>query len=441
MNKSQLALARNELSSETVEALSQARNEPAWLRKHRLAAWNAFEKLSLPGSRYTQIRGLEWSEITPLTDEVASVVIPKEFKELMGESVEAAGLLVQVDGQTVRAQLPEDLKKKGVLFMDMTRAVAEHPDLIRRYVDRLEPPGDKITALQRALFSTGLLLYVPKGVVIDQPLTVMNLLTRPGAGLFTQGFIIAEPESAVTCLEELYSAGAEAEFERLTMQANTTLVHVGRGAHVNFAGVQNWSTHVYNFSRRRGLLEQDAKLRWTLGWLGGRLTMSQVESVLDGPGAELQDVQVFFTNGRQHMDLTSNLRHQKPHTKGEVTVKGVLKDKSQSVFWGLIRIEPDAQHANAFQSQRSLILENGPRSNAIPSLEIEANDVRCTHAASASQIDEEQIFYLKSRGLRDDEAKKIIVDGFFEPIIAKIPLPLMQARIRILIDRKWQTGV
>ncbi len=439
MNKSPMALERNKLSIETVEALSQARNEPEWLRKRRLEAWNAFEKLSFPGSRYTQIRGLEWSEITPLVDEVESPVIPKEFKELIGESVEAAGLLIQVDGQTVRAELPEDLTKKGVLFMDMTPAIREHPDLVRRSVDRLEPPGDRINALQRALFSTGLFLYVPKGVVIKQPLTVMNLLTRPGVGLFTQSLIIAEPESAITCLEELYSPGAE--FDRSAMQANTTLVHVGRGAQVNFAGVQNWNTHVYNFSRRRGLLEQDAKLRWTLGWLGGRLTMSHVESVLDGPGAELQDVQVFFTNGRQHMDLTSNLRHQKPHTKGEVTVKGVLKDKSQSVFWGLIRIEPDAQHANAFQSQRSLILENGPRSNAIPSLEIEANDVRCTHAASASQIDEEQIFYLKSRGLRDDEAKKTIVDGFFEPIIAKIPLPLMQARIRILIDRKWQTGV
>lgn len=166
--------------------------------------------------------------------------------------------------------------------------------------------------------------------------------------------------------------------------------------------------------------------------------MSHVESVLDGQGAELEDVQVFFGGGRQHFDLTSNLRHQKPHTKGQVTVKGVLKDKSQSVFWGLIRIDPGAQHANAFQSQRSLIIENGPRSNAIPSLEIEANDVRCTHAASASQVDEEQIFYLKSRGLTEDDARKIIVDGFFEPIIAKMPLPLVQARIRILIDRKWQ---
>jgi len=440
MNKSQMAVERNELSIETVEALSQARNEPEWLRKHRLEAWNAFEKLSFPGSRYTQIRGLELHELTPIADKAESPTIPQEFQDLIGEGVEAAaGLLTQVDGHTVQLQLAQEARKMGVLLMDMTEAVTEHPDLLQRCFDQLGKPVDKINALQRALFRTGILLYIPKGVVVKQPLKVIHLLTRPGVGLFTQSFLMAEPESAVTCLEELYSPSAP--FQQVALQANTTFVHVGRSAQVNFAAVQNWNSQVYDFTRRRGVLEQDAKLRWTLGWLGGRLTLSHVESVLDGPGAQLEDVQVLFSNGRQHFDLTSNLRHEKPHTKGEVTVKGVLKDKSQSVFWGLIRIEPGAQHANAFQSQRSLILEEGPRSNAIPSLEIEANDVRCTHAASASQIDEEQIFYLKSRGLRENEAKKTIVDGFFEPVIAKIPLPLMQARLRILIDRKWQSGV
>ena len=436
MNRSQMELEKNALSVETVEALSQARGEPAWLRQQRLEAWNAFEALPMPGSRHTEIRGLELSEIVPLGDGGVPAALPSEFKDLVGESSTAAGVFVQVDGHTVQAELSPALKKKGVLCMEMATAVPEHPDVVRRYFEQLEKPFDKINALQRALFSTGLFLYVPKGVVIEQPLKVINILTRPGTGLFTQSFLIAEPESNVTYLEELYSPSGE--FVRTALQANTTLVHVGRGAHVNFAGVQDWNPQVFNFARRRGILEEGARLRWTLGWLGGRLTMSHVESVLDGPGAELEDVQVFFSGGRQHFDLTSNLRHQKPHTKGQVTVKGVLKGKSQSVFWGLIRIDPAAQHANAFQSQRSLIIENGPRSNAIPSLEIEANDVRCTHAASASQVDEEQIFYLKSRGLTEDDARKILVDGFFDPTIAKIPLPLVQARMRILIDRKWQ---
>jgi len=410
-----------------------------WLRQERLKAWDAFEALPMPGSRYTQIRGLELGEISPIGDASEPTAIPSEFVTLVGEGGEAAGTLVQVDGHTAQTELSPAVKRKGVLFMEMATAVAEHPDLVRRYFEQLEKPSDKINALQRALFSTGLFLYVPQGVVIEHPLKVINLMTRPGAGLFTQSFLIAEPESNVTYLEELYSPSGE--FERSALQANTTLIRVGRGAHVNFAGVQDWNPQIFNFARRRGILEEGARLRWTLGWLGGRLTMSHVESVLDGPGADLEDVQVFFSGGRQHFDLTSNLRHQKPHTKSQVTVKGVLKDKSQSVFWGLIRIDPGAQHANAFQSQRSLILENGPRSNAIPSLEIEANDVRCTHAASASQMDGDQIFYLKSRGLTENEARKTIVEGFFEPIIAKMPLPLVQDRIRTLIDQKWRSRV
>jgi FeS assembly protein SufD len=432
-----MALEQSVLSLATVEALSQARGEPDWLRKHRLEAWSTFETLPMPGSRYTHIRGLELSEIVLVGDEAESPTIPKELHDQMAESGTAAGFLLQIDGHTVQAELSPAWKKKGVLFMDITRAIAEHPDLVRRHVEQLERPSDKMDALRRALFTTGLFLYVPQGVVIEQPLKAIQRLTRSGVGLFTQGFVIAEPESAVTYLEELDSP--RGEFERAALQANMTRVDVGQGAQVNFSAVQNGNPHIFNFIRRRGRLDQDARLRWTLGWLGGRLTMSHVESVLDGPGAQLEDVQVFFTGGRQHFDLTSNLRHEKPHTKGEVTVKGILKDKSQAVFWGLIRIEPGAQHANAFQSQRSLILGHGPRSNAIPSLEIEANDVRCTHAASASQIDAEQIFYLKSRGLTEDEARKTIVDGFFEPLIAKIPL--VQDRLRTLIDRKWLTGV
>jgi Fe-S cluster assembly protein SufD len=434
---SEIQTAEKHLSVGVVETLSRLRGEPEWLLKWRLEAWRAFENLPLPGSRYTQIRGLDLDSISPVSDSEGA--IPKEFQALVEQSAEAAGLFVQVDGGVVRAELPQTLKEKGVLFLDIATAIKEHPDLIRQYLEKLESPKDKITALQHAIFCGGIFLYVPKGIEIEQPLKAVQFVTRPGAGVFTQSFIIAEPQSALTYIEELYSP--EGDFEHPPLQANTTLVHLGRGARVDFAGVQDWHPQIFSFIRRRGVLERDAQLKWTLGWLGGRLTMSHVESVLDGPGAQVEDVQVFFTDGRQHFDLTSNLLHQKPHTKGEVTVKGILKGKSKAVFWGLIRIEPGAQGSNAFQSERSLILEDGPRSNAIPSLEIEADDVRCTHAASASQIDEEQVFYLMSRGLSEDEAKKAIVDGFFEPTVEKIPLEPVKERLRALIDRKWREGV
>jgi Fe-S cluster assembly protein SufD len=391
----------------------------------------------MPGSRYTQVRGLDLNVIAPILPDVDETMseVPEDLRGMLTPG-EAVGLYAQLDGQVVRRELIDSLEKQGVIFADIGTAVCEHPELVRRYMALVEAPGDRITALRQALFSSGFLVYVPKGVEIQQPLKAIQLLTRPGVGLFTQSFLIAEPESAVTLLEECASPGGM--LASASLQAGSLHVHVGRGARVSVAGVEDWNPRVFHFVRRRGLVEGDARLKWTLGWLGGRLVMSHVESVLDGPGAEVEDIQVFFTGGRQHFDLTSNLLHQKPHTKGEVTVKGALKGKSKAVFWGLIRIEPGAQGANAFQSERTLLLEDGPRSDAVPSLEIEANDVRCTHAAAASQIDEEQIFYLRSRGLDADEAKQTIVEGFFEPTIAAIPLPAVQERIRGLIERKWQ---
>lgn len=431
------ALHENNFSLEQVEAFSSSRNEPEWLLRWRREAWNAFEALPMPGTRYTQVRGLDLTSIEPVTDESAKKIsIPKELKALVEDGINEAGELVFVNGRLIQSTLSAVLKKKGVLFTDITQAVEEEPDLVKRYLQKLEKPADRIHALQRALFNGGPFVYIPKGVTVEQPIKTIQFITESGLGAFSQGFLIAEPESSITYLEEFYSP--QSELESAALQAAGTRVHVGRGAQVNFAAVQNLSPQVFNFTRRWAQIDQDAKLRWTLGWLGGRLTMSHIENILDGPGAAVEDVQIFFTSGRQHFDLTSNLRHQKPHTKGEVTVKGVLKDKSESAFWGRIRIDPGAQHSNAFQSSRSLIVENGPRSNAIPSLEIEANDVRCTHAASVSQIDEEHIFYLRSRGFTADQARRTIIEGFFEPTIAGIPLPQVQDHLRDLVEQKWQ---
>jgi FeS assembly protein SufD len=424
-----------ELSKDLVNAISGSFNEPEWLQQWRSEAWSAYEALPLPGTRYTFVRGLDLNSIQPVVERREGVSVPAEFEALASEKSGNGGTLIHVDGQVIRSELSESLKSKGVLFMDISQAISEYPDIVQQHFESLETAEDRITALQRALFNCGPFLYVPKGVIVDEPLEAIQILTQPGLGLFSQGLIIAEAESSVTYIEELYSP--KEKFENYATQANGTRVYVGQNAQVNFAAVQNWNSNVFNFTRRSGQVERDAKLRWTKGWLGGRLTMSHVENILNGPGAEVEDVQVYFTTGRQQFDLTSNLGHNAPDTRGEVTVKGVLKNTSQASFWGRIRIEPGAQRSNAYLSARSLLVENGPRSNAIPSLEIEANDVRCTHAASASQIDEDSLFYLRSRGFDADQARKTIVDGFFEPTVAGIPLESVQERLRDLIDQKW----
>lgn len=427
-------------SRQAVEELSRERGEPEWLWKWRLEHWEAAQRLPMPGSRYTQVRGLPLEEL-PLASESSG-----STGRTADDPTEGAGGVYSLyslrdggsrDGGSPYVRLSEELAQKGVLLLDVEEAVREHPERVREVLAAWEAPPDRITALQRAFFRHGLFAVIPRGVSLEKPLRVVQEVTPWGQAAFALNVLIAEPGSAVTLLEELSSPEGLSDSET-TLHAESLYVRVGRGAEVRVAGVEDLSGRVYHFARRRAVVESDGKLYWTLGWLGGRLVMSHVETVLDGPGAEVEDVQVFFTDGRQHFDLTSNLLHQKPHTRGEVNVKGALKGKSKSVFWGLIRIAPGAQGANAFQAERSLILEDGPRSNAIPSLEIEANDVRCTHAAATSQLDEEQIFYLKSRGLTEDEAKKTIVEGFFEPTLEKIPLKSVRERMRELLHRKWQ---
>ncbi len=436
MTPTQIPTALNSLSREMISALAAERREPGWMLQRRLTAWDAFEKLEMPSSRYTQVRGLPLEQLSLAgATEEGSKASPKALDELLKNRDQADGLLVHLDGWLVHSELSDELTHRGVLFMDLARALAEHPELVERYLESPDPT-DKMMALQRALCTGGLLLYVPKGVEVHKPLRAINLITRPKIGLFQHVLIIAESSSHVSYVEELGSL--HDQLDGPSAYSSVTTVHVGEGAQVDIAGVQNWDPQIFSFTQRQSLVQRDGRVRWALGWLGGRMTLSHLDNILDGPGTEAEDVQIFFAGGRQHFDLTSNLIHRKPHTKGEVTVKGVLKDKSNAVFWGRIRIDPGAQQANAFQSERSLILNEGPRSVAIPSLEIEANNVRCTHAASSTQLDDEQIFYLKTRGFSDAQARKTIVDGFFEPTVSKIPLDSSQEAIRQLIDQKWQ---
>jgi len=418
-------------SRQAVERISRGRGEPEWLLKWRLEHWEAAQRLPMPGSRYTQVRGLHLEELTPVSPESEAATSPQPEEEV-------AARYALLNGASPQRELSPELAGKGVLLLDIEEAVREHPEFVREALAAFEAPSDRITALQRAFFRHGLFAVIPRDVTLEKPLKVVQEVARADRAAFSLSVLIAEPGSSVTLLEELFSSE---EIATSALHVGSLHARVGRGAEVRVASVENLHTRVFHFARRRAVVESDGKLYWTLGWLGGRLVMSHVETVLDGPGAEVEDVQVFFTDGRQHFDLTSNLLHEKPHTRGEVNVKGALKGKSKSVFWGLIRIAPGAQGANAFQAERSLILEDGPRSNAIPSLEIEANDVRCTHAAATSQLDEEQIFYLRSRGLTEDEAKRTIVEGFFEPTLEKIPLESVRERMRELIDRKWRGAV
>jgi len=432
------ALTQTGLNKGALLALSERMNDPAWVRDKRLRAWARFEALDWSQTRYTRVRGLTldgFAPYSPFAGELELNDLPNIVGELLSSKTDQDAYAVQVDSSATGFQLPQTLKDQGVIFCDLHSAVQQYEDLLKDVLlQDLFKLQTKFEALHAAFWTGGVFLYLPQGVQLDVPVHTLVLHKAPQAALFTHTLIVAEPASQVTYLEENYSLDRQAPL----LHTGGVEVWVKDGAKVQVGGIQNWNERAFSFGTRRARVGRDASMDWTFGWLGGRLTMAHLSNELAGPGAQAFDVQMSYSHRKQHFDISSNLVHQVPETKAEVRVRNVLRDQSRSVFSGLIRIDPGAQRANAYQSQRALILNPGARNDASPSLEINANDVRCTHAASASQLDDERLFYLRSRGLDLNQAKKAIVDGFFQPTVDNINIPVARQRLERLIDEKWE---
>lgn len=417
------------LSVEVIKDRAAQHGEPAWLTQKRLEAFESLQKLPLPESRYTKIRGLDLSAFD-FAKQNANGARVSEF------ATEREAVHIQLDAKVLTTQVPEPLRAKGIIFCDMKTAVRDYPDLAKRYLfQAVSPHEDKLTALVGALAQNGIFIYIPKDTVLAEPLRLVYLLDEPLIAALAHQVIVVESGSRVTVLEEAYAKHPTAIGTHL--HAAISEVYVGDGAQVQFGALQNWNEETYSFVRRRAQVGRDAKLQWTVGWLGGKLTMSHVESRLMGPGAEMEDIQVLFGRHKQHFDLTSSLRNMAPHVKGEIHMKGVMKDQSRAVMYGFIKVDPVAQQSNSYQLAQGLLLNDGAHCDAIPGLEIEANDVRATHGASIGPIDEEQIFYLQSRGFEREQAKRTIVEGFLTPTLEQIPIAGVRERFHAFVEQKW----
>lgn len=417
------------LSVAAVKDRAAQHGEPAWLTQKRLEALESFQKLPLPESRYTKIRGLDLNTFE-FAKQNGTGARASEF------ATEREAVHIQIDARTLTTQVPEPLRSKGIIFCDIATVLREYPDLMKHYLFRaVSPHEDKMAALVGALAQNGIFIYIPKETALAEPLRLVYLLDEPLVAALAHQVIVVEPGSRVTVLEEAYAKHPIALGPHL--HAAISEIYVGDGAQVQFGALQNWNEETYSFVRRRAHVGRDAKLQWTVGWLGGKLTMSYVESRLMGPGAEMEDIQVLFGRHKQHFDLTSSLRDMAPHVKGEIHMKGVMKDQSRSVMYGFIKVDPAAQKSNSYQLAQGLLLNDGAHCDAIPGLEIEANDVRATHGASIGPIDEEQIFYLQSRGLDREQAKRTIVEGFLTPTLEQIPIPGVRERFHAFVEQKW----
>lgn len=439
------AVSEPKITAAVVEALAERRQEPDWLRRRRLEAWEAFEKLplQLPADsptvkHYTKLTQLKMEGFTPigLNGRGSKAVVPA-----MPVLEEFEALAVLEGTQTKRAFLSEGLRSQGVIFTDLVTAAQRHPQLVEKYLlsrtlHGVPPDEQKPAAFHSALWTGGMFLYVPAHVQIPEPVQVIHKAQAPGCALSTHTLIIAEPGSMVTYVDGYASPPGTPEALHTEIQE----AHVGEGAAVHFYSLQNWSQSAVDFSYRKAVVHKDAHMSWVVGNLGSHLTVSRVENVLAGPGASGQNLGLFLGHGEQHEDISANAAHLAPHTQNTILTKGVVTDAATSVYRGHIFIDQPAGDTDSQLSGATLLLSEHAHANAVPSLEIKTNNVKAKHAAYVTNLDQDQIFYVMSRGIERPQAERIVVDGFFEPVLSKIRGPAVRALFHRPVEERMRHG-
>jgi Fe-S cluster assembly protein SufD len=423
-----------------IPSFSNGAKEAMFLREYRKKAWTLFEKLSLPQTteeawRRTDIRQLQTGSFQlPVKSKAAKLpAIPKRLlKPLVGEG--HGGQIVMGPEKTT-VTLSKAIAKQGVVFTDMATAAKKHPEILKKVLGQIVKPGEgKFAAMAAALASRGVLLYVPKGVAVEEPLH--SVLWGPGGGMayFSHLLVWVDDGASVTYVHE----AASPTEDKQTLHAGIVELHVGQGASLRFVELQSWGEHVWNFSHERARTMRDANLDWIFGALGSRLTKNFSEINLEGEGSTARMSGFYFTDGEQHLDHDTQQNHLAPHTTSDLLFKGALEDKSRSVWQGMIHVAPVAQRTDGYQANRNLVLSKHARADSIPGLEILADDVRCTHGATVGKIDETELFYLLSRGIPQTDARRLIVEGFFDPIMQRIPFEGVRQRFQQAIVQKMK---
>jgi Fe-S cluster assembly protein SufD len=419
-----------------VRSRSEELGEPAWLLQRRVRAWEAFARLPFPSMadeawRRTDLRSMPRHSFG-LADASSVEIRPELLQPLAGEAQGA--LLCITPGLEPRREGGKDLARRDVIFTDWASAVRDHaPRLETALGQTVADDEDSFTALAASLAVDGVVVFVPAGVQVAQPLH--SVLWAPGASrsFFSRVLVVLEEGASATFVHETASPSEPGGH---ALHAGIVEVLLGAAAHLTFVELQTWGEHVWNITHERATIGRDGRLNWIFGAVGSRLTKNFSELNLAGQGAEGRMSGFYLADGTQHLDHDTQQNHLAPHTTSDLLYKGALVDRSRSVWQGMIYVAPGAQKADGYQANRNLMLSPQARADSIPGLEILADDVRCTHGATVGQLEAESVYYLMSRGLPRREAERILVHGFFAPIMDRIPFEGVRARFERLIDDK-----
>lgn len=402
-------------TEQTLEAI--ASGEPAWLTSQRRTAWKTFEKLPLPTKRDVQ-----WQRFDMRALKLDKVALPAD-KPSITERL---------------TSLPADAAKKGVIFCDMATALAKHGDLLKDYLGKSIAPDEpsKFHALHAALWSTGAFLYVPRDIRVELPLEVVYEFGGQHTAGFPRTLVVVEPGAEATLVQKFVGGPAVGSNGAASIHASGTEVFVKEGGHLHYISEQNFSPNVYDFTLKRAHIARDAEIDWVLGMFGASFQRYDVECVMEGEGGTSFMYAVSVLDHNQQFGQFTKQHHKTGNTTSDLLFKNVLRDSAVSNYAGVIKVEKNANGTNAYQANRNLVLSKEVRCDTRPILEIESNQLRCTHGATVGQLEENQLFYLRSRGLRPEQARDVLIEAFLDPVLARIQVENVQKEFADLIHHK-----
>ncbi len=419
------------INREVVEKISELKSEPQWMREFRLKALDYFEARPMPTWGSPMLAEVDFDDIHYFVrasekaerswDDVPEDV-KKTFDRLGIPEAERnflAGVGAQYESEVVYHQVNEELEKQGVIFMDMDTALREHEDLVKQYLGTIIPPNDnKLAALNSAVWSGGSFVYVPPGVKVEQPLQAYFRINTENMGQFERTIIIADEGSYVHyvegCTAPTYSGDS--------LHSAVVELIAKPGARIRYTTVQNWSNNVFNLVTKRAVAERDATVEWVDCNLGSKLTMKYPAVYLTGERAHGEILSIAFAGEGQHQDAGGKIVHAAPNTTSNIFAKSISKNGGRSSYRGLLEVAKGAHGAKSKVVCDALLLDEGSRSDTYPTIRIGEDDVDVGHEATVSKVGDEQLFYLMSHGLSEEDAGKLIVNGFIEPIVKELPM-------------------
>jgi len=425
------ATAKRGLSEAVVREISALKNEPAWMLETRLKGLRLFQRKPMPNwgadlsgidfdnikyfVRSTEKQAATWEDLpADIKNTYDRLGIPEAEKNRL-----IAGVAAQYESEVVYHQIREDLSQQGVLFLDTDTALREHEDLLREYFTTVIPTGDnKFSALNTAVWSGGSFIYVPPGVHVDIPLQAYFRINTENMGQFERTLIIADEDSYVHyvegCTAPTYSSDS--------LHSAVVEIVVKKNARVRYTTIQNWSNNVYNLVTKRAAAHQGATMEWIDGNLGSKVTMKYPAVWLLGEHAKGETLSVAFAGEGQHQDAGSKMVHAAPYTSSSIISKSVARGGGRTSYRGLVQIQEGAHHSRSNVKCDALLVDTISRSDTYPYVDVREDDVSMGHEATVSKVSEDQLFYLRSRGLTEDEAMAMIVRGFVEPIARELPM-------------------